>query len=268
MQRHRFNPADDDEDSLQHHNLYIQYPNIFYPSPPSTDADPIMAAPECIAAKAIEMVRQYASFVCVEALISYAVNRVRERPKDGVMIARALALVRNGMPDFDTLHVALPQTWIFDGGPTTKPLQEVWGYLLGEFLKCGILDEAISLTRMVAPSNYRLTTTFLSISTIKLGLQEHPDYVCIAVSQGLENPEEPKMLHFPVMREVLLVIACLYLVTIGQKLREWYDDVLPTDEGIHEALKLAKESEVLTLPSAVNLLEVRMFPSSAAIFLV
>ncbi|KAF8164537.1 hypothetical protein BJ912DRAFT_256304 [Pholiota molesta] len=263
MQAYFFDPDDDDEDAHKYHSIYIQYPDIFYPSPPSTDAEPIIAAPEFIAEKAIEMFRKYANWRCIDTLMTYAVNRVWERPKDGVMIARALALVRNGMPDFDTLQVPMPETWTFDGGATEKPLHEAWDYSLYDRLNCGIMDafwelresDKVDLTHIVAPSNYRLTTTLLSVTAIKFGLQEEPNYVWIAVSQGLENPEEPNMLHFPEMREVMLVIACFYLVTIGQKLREWYDDIIPTDEGIQEALKLAKESEVLTLPSAVNLLE-------------
>ncbi|KAF8196581.1 hypothetical protein BJ912DRAFT_955717 [Pholiota molesta] len=211
------------------------------------------------------MFRKYKNWNCIDTMITYAVRRARERPKDGVMIARALALVRNGMPDFDTLQVPMPESWTFEGSAAEKPLHEAWDYSLYDRLKCGILDahrdpdKSVDLTHIVAPSNYRLTTTLLSVAAIKLGLQEEPNYVWIAVRQGLENPEEPDMLlHFPQMREVLLVIACFYLVTIGQRLREWYDDIIPTDEGIQEALKLAKESEVLTLPSAVNLLEKAM----------
>jgi hypothetical protein len=58
------------------------------------------------------------------------------------------------------------------------------------------------------------------------------------------------------MHEVFVIIASLYLVTVGHKLRAWYDHFLPSDIKINEALNAAKERQVLTLPTAVHLLDV------------
>jgi hypothetical protein len=85
MQGYVFDATHADEYAHCFHNVYIQLPDIFYPSPPSTDVNPVIASPEFIASKVIELIQNYAAWTCVAALLSYSpqraasVTRRRER---------------------------------------------------------------------------------------------------------------------------------------------------------------------------------------------
>ncbi|KAF8184441.1 hypothetical protein BJ912DRAFT_527272 [Pholiota molesta] len=259
MQGYIFDETYADDNERRFHNMYIQFPDIFYPAPPSTDVDPVIAAPEAIASKVIELIRNYANWTCVAALLQYAVSRTRERPKDVTLIARSLALVKSGMPDFDTMQVAQSPIWS-DGSPTH--LHRAWGATLAEGLESSIMNpffdgetEDNDVNHVVEPSNLRLTATLLSIAAINAGIQEQDaGHAWFSVAQGLKDPKHPNA-EEPAMQEVFVVIASLYLVTVGHKLRAWYDHMLPSDIKVHEALNSAKERQVLTLPSAVHLLD-------------
>jgi hypothetical protein len=187
------------------------------------------------------------------------------------LIARSLALVKSGIPDFDTMQTVQPLHWS-GGNPTV--LHRAWGILLAEGLESSIMNpffdgdtEDIDVNHVVEPSNFHLTTTLLSIAAIIAGLQERQaSHAWFAVEKGLKDPEDPDA-EEPAMQEVFVVIASLYLVTVGHKLRAWYDRFLPSNIKIIEALNAAKKRQVLTLPSAVHLLDVSVVVLLGVLFL-
>jgi hypothetical protein len=167
MQGYVFDATHADEYAHCFHNVYIQLPDIYYPSPPSTNANPVIASPEFIASKVIKLIQNYTAWTCVAALLSYSLNRTRERPQDVTLIARSLALVKSGIPDFDTMQIVQPLPWS-GGNPTV--LHRAWGILLAEGLSSGIMNpffdgdtEDIDVNHVVEPSNFHLTTTTVGL---------------------------------------------------------------------------------------------------------